>query len=270
MITFLDDSHHLCTLIRTNVQLDLASSSIRPERTTILLDSRGEEFMTSTEWLTRHGIQAKKLTFEDLVGSLAFRHCDGVLRNASTTDLASEVSLVSKYEIVHAQYCSGFIHLRWRDGSVVHVNLTKPLADDFKQQLERAIEKYRQRISWLRQGSRELFGTLLEDSVVMVLDTSASMKLHLPLVKHKFHQLVREQLSHKKQFTVLQCTSSVRSWRARLVPVNTQTLEQAIQWVESLQPEGSSNVMDVLQLATTIPGAQGIYLLTDGRPDQVV
>ena len=39
--------------------------------------SGSEDYMMSTQWLQVHGLKAKKLMFHDLVGSLAFRHCNG-------------------------------------------------------------------------------------------------------------------------------------------------------------------------------------------------
>lgn len=227
-----------------------------------------EEFMTSAEWLNVHGVRRKGLRYSDLVASLAFRHCDGVLRNP-THQAPSGVDVVPAYEIVQAKYCSKFVHLRWKDGSVVHINLTKRMADSFLERLEQVTVQCRERMSWLRRGSRELFGTILEESVALVIDTSSSMALHLPLVKHKFTQLVQEQLCHKREFTVLQYSTGVNPWRPRLVPVSTHTLGHAKQWVESLQAGGTSNLLDVLRLATTLPHVQGVYVLTDGRPDQV-
>lgn len=226
-----------------------------------------EEFMTSAEWLGMHGVRRKSLRFSDLVASLAFRHCDGVLRNPAHQP--SGMGVVPAYEIIQAKYCSKFVHLRWKDGGVVHINLTKRMAESFQQRLEQVMAQCRERMSWLRQGSRELFGTILEECVALVIDTSSSMALHLPLVKHKFAQLAQEQLCHKKEFTVLQYSTSVNPWRPRLVPVSMHTLGHAKQWVESLQAGGTSNLLDVLHLATTLPRVQGIYVLTDGRPDQV-
>lgn len=227
-----------------------------------------EEFMTSAEWLNVHGVRRKCLLFSDLVASLAFRHCDGVLRNLPHQP-PSGVDVVPAYEIIQAKYCSKFVHLRWKDGGVVHINLTTRMAESFQERLEHVTAQCRERMSWLRRGSRELFGTILEESVALVVDTSSSMELHLPLVKHKFAQLVQEQLCHKRQFTVLQYSTSVNPWRPRLVPISAHTLGHAKQWVESLQAGGTSNLLDVLQLATTLPHVQGVYLLTDGRPDQV-
>ena len=45
-------------------------------------DSTGtsEDYMTSHQWLDVHGLRAHKLMYHDLVGSLAFRHCNGQVR----------------------------------------------------------------------------------------------------------------------------------------------------------------------------------------------
>ena len=37
------------------------------------------EYMGSADWLNINGLKAKKLTFNDLLGKVAFRHCDGVV-----------------------------------------------------------------------------------------------------------------------------------------------------------------------------------------------
>lgn len=39
-----------------------------------------EDYMMSSQWLEVHGLKANKLMFQDLVGSLAFRHCNGCVQ----------------------------------------------------------------------------------------------------------------------------------------------------------------------------------------------
>lgn len=41
--------------------------------------NRAEEYMGSSDWLNVHGLKVKKLSFFDLLGKVAFRHCDGVV-----------------------------------------------------------------------------------------------------------------------------------------------------------------------------------------------
>ena len=42
--------------------------------------SVSEDYMTSEQWLEVHGLRANKLMFQDLVHSLAFRHCNGQVK----------------------------------------------------------------------------------------------------------------------------------------------------------------------------------------------
>ena len=41
------------------------------------------------------------------------------------------------------------------------------------------------RIDWLKQGSRELFGTVVESQIYILIDTSASMQASIEFVKDK-------------------------------------------------------------------------------------
>ena len=47
------------------------------------------------------------------------------------------------------------------------------------------------RIDWLQQGSREVFGTVIEDQVYFLIDTSASMSPHMEFVKDKLFVLMQ-------------------------------------------------------------------------------
>ena len=47
------------------------------------------------------------------------------------------------------------------------------------------------RIDWLQQGSRELFGTVIEEQMYFLLDTSASMAPHIQFVKDKMFVLMQ-------------------------------------------------------------------------------
>lgn len=56
------------------------------------------------------------------------------------------------------------------------------------------------RIEWLQQGSRELFGTVIEDQITVLIDTSASMASRLFLVKDKLYRLMQVHLGTKWNF----------------------------------------------------------------------
>lgn len=50
----------------------------------------------------------------------------------------------------------------------------------------------------------------------------------------------------------------------------SQNLDNAWQWVKGLSTGGSTNTLAALKLALADPQCHAIYLLTDGRPDQVL
>lgn len=47
------------------------------------------------------------------------------------------------------------------------------------------------RLTWLRKGSRDLFGTIVEKNIYILIDTSVSMKNHLEFVKDKLRLLIK-------------------------------------------------------------------------------
>ena len=46
-------------------------------------------------------------------------------------------------------------------------------------------------IDWLQQGSRELFGTVIENKIYFLIDTSASMATNIQFVKDKLFTLMQ-------------------------------------------------------------------------------
>ena len=89
------------------------------------------------------------------------------------------------------------------------------------------------------------------------------------LCKICFFFVFQEQLRHKVKFNLISFSSKVCPWRDRLVEVNEQNLQSAWGWVKSLTCNGSTNTLGALKFALNDPATQAIYMLSDGRPDQV-
>ncbi|NXO04668.1 VWA3B protein, partial [Rhinopomastus cyanomelas] len=121
---------------------------------------------------------------------------------------------------------------------------------------------------WLQQGSRGLFGNVVEDDVYILIDTSQSMKDKLPLVKEKIFQLIQEQLRYKRRFNFVKFSAQAVAWQEKLAEVNEENLQDAWLWVKGLEVGSSTNTLQALQIALADAGTQAVYLLTDGRPDQ--
>jgi hypothetical protein len=47
------------------------------------------------------------------------------------------------------------------------------------------------RIDWLKQGSRALFGTVVEDEIYIIIDTSSSMQHSIQFVKERLFVLMQ-------------------------------------------------------------------------------
>eukprot|EP00795_Rhopilema_esculentum_P000270 gene270-9918_t len=230
-------------------------------------EEKGELYMSSKQWLARHGLKAKKLGFYDFLQTLAFKHCDGVvdIQHAPKGDIGYAVV---KQKLVNARYCDKFAHVRWKDGELMHVHVSGPMHRSYEERVLATVESYRKRMEWLQQGSRELFGTIVEDQVAILIDTSSSIASRLFLIKDKLYRLMQEQLRHKRKFNIIKFDSRVQPWRDHLVDCNSHNLENAWQWVKGLTTGGSTNTLGALKRALADTQVQAVYLLTDGRPDQ--
>jgi hypothetical protein len=59
-------------------------------------------------------------------------------------------------------------------------------------------------------------------------------------------------------------------WRDRLTKINDLTIQSQLEpWIDGLHAEGSTNTLAAIRFALADSDTEGIYLLTDGRPDQV-
>ncbi|RUS89184.1 hypothetical protein EGW08_003063, partial [Elysia chlorotica] len=241
------------------------SEDIEPGRPISLKD---EQYMSSREWLQIYGLDARKLGLYDVLGGVAFKHLDGVIDIMEPPTNGSQTDAVVNQKLINARYCDRFPIVKWRDGRVVHVQVTPDVHRTYEERVQVALNKVQQRIDWLNQGSRALFGTLVEDMIYILIDTSASMQPSLGFVKQKLFVLMQEQLRHKKKFNLVTFNSKASGWKDRLVEVSERSLQSAWTWVQNLSCWGTTNTYGALQLAMADPQVQAIYLLTDGRPDQ--
>jgi hypothetical protein len=64
--------------------------------------------------------------------------------------------------------------------------------------------------------------------------------------------------------------STINPWRDRLTKINDSTVSSQLQpWIDGLTAEGSTNTLAAIRFALADPATEAIYLLSDGRPDQV-
>ncbi|XP_055462912.1 von Willebrand factor A domain-containing protein 3B [Psammomys obesus] len=228
-----------------------------------------EDTWDSRMWLQKYGLKAQKLTFYDVLADCSFRHVDGVVDiKAKPENESGQPSADTNKKTIHAKYCSKFIHMPWKDGNLVHVNITKVKCQSYSERIHIALARIQRRIKWLQDGSRALFGKVRGDSIYILIDTSHSMKRKLDLVKDKVIQFIQDQLKYKRKFNFVTFDGQAIAWREKLAEINKDNLEQAQLWIRDIKAGSSTNTLKALQIAFADKGTQVIYLLTDGRPDQ--
>uniref|UniRef100_A0A8D2CXU5 von Willebrand factor A domain containing 3B n=1 Tax=Sciurus vulgaris TaxID=55149 RepID=A0A8D2CXU5_SCIVU len=232
-------------------------------------ESNPEDTWDSKKWLQKHGLKAQKLSFYDVLAACSFRHADGVVDiKAKPENESMQTSAETKKKIVHAKYCNRFIHAAWKDGTLVHVNITKEKFRWYRERVHTALARIQRRIKWLEDRSQILFGKVREDCIYILIDTSHSMKSKLDLVKNKILRLIQEQLKYKSKFNFVTFDGQAVAWREKLAEINEDNLKAAQSWIRDIKVGSSTNTLSALQIAFADKETQVIYLLTDGRPDQ--
>lgn len=80
--------------------------------------------------------------------------------------------------------------------------------------------------------------------------------------------LIWEQLrKHCDSFNLLSFAEDLRLWRDTLVETTDAACHEAMQWVTRLGAQGGTSILQALLKAFSFPDVEGLYLLTDGKPD---
>ncbi|OAF69532.1 hypothetical protein A3Q56_02638 [Intoshia linei] len=235
------------------------------------------ENISSERWIELNGIKARSLGIYNVLKPISFRHCDGILdfRNRHKYTPIKRYDTVyktnddfDKVVFINALYCNGkFPHIEWMDGSIVHVNVTEEIYKEYDRKLEALFKSINQRMRWLQHGSRELFGTITESNVYILIDVSTSMTNKIKFVKKKLRQLMMEQIVHVEKFNLIIFGSNMCLWSKHMITVDDTSLESALDWINNIECYGTTNIMDTLKRTLCDQEVHGIYLLTDGRPN---
>uniref|UniRef100_A0A4W2GBN5 von Willebrand factor A domain containing 3A n=2 Tax=Bos indicus x Bos taurus TaxID=30522 RepID=A0A4W2GBN5_BOBOX len=220
---------------------------LRRTRSSIELP-RKDTVCSSQEWVANYGLKKLKMEVSRYLGPNC-THQKSVQTSAS------------------AKYCSVFPSIEI-NGTVRHIECTPREMEEYIIYLDKLMRRYIQRLQWLLSGSRRLFGVILESKVCILLDTSGSMGPYLQQVKTELTLLIWEQLrKHCDSFNLLSFAEGLQPWQDTLVETTDAACHKAMQWVTCLQAQGSTSVLQALLKAFSFPDVEGLYLLTDGKPD---
>uniref|UniRef100_H0WWW2 von Willebrand factor A domain containing 3A n=1 Tax=Otolemur garnettii TaxID=30611 RepID=H0WWW2_OTOGA len=206
---------------------------------------RKDTACSSQEWVANYGLKKLKLEISRCLGPIC-------TRQKSTSP----------------KYCSVFPSIEI-NGVVRHIQWTPRDMEVYIMCMEKVMRRYVQRLQWLLSaGSRRLFGAILESKVCILLDMSGSMGPYLQQVKIGLILLIWEQLrKHCDSFNLLSFAEGLQPWRDTLVETTDAACHEAMQWVTHLNAQGSTSILQALLKAFSFRDLEGIYLLTDGKPD---
>uniref|UniRef100_G3T2G0 von Willebrand factor A domain containing 3A n=1 Tax=Loxodonta africana TaxID=9785 RepID=G3T2G0_LOXAF len=209
---------------------------------------RKDKICSSQEWVANYGLKKLKMEISRHIGP-------------SCTHQKTGQGLAS------AKHCSVFPSVEI-NGLVRHLQWTLWEIETYITHLDKVLRRYVQRLQWLLSGSRRLFGAILESKVCILLDTSGSMGPYLQQVKTELILLIWEQLrKHCKSFNLISFAEGLQPWQETLVATTDAACHEAMQWVTHLEAQGNTSVLQALLKAFSFPDVEGLYLLTDGKPD---
>ncbi|XP_078691175.1 von Willebrand factor A domain-containing protein 3A-like [Branchiostoma floridae x Branchiostoma belcheri] len=213
-----------------------------------------EEIITTKQWLKKYSLLKLGL---DLHKLCAGPDCTHEKRKVGTL-----------HRRVAAKYCSIFPSVEIK-GVVKHLQLLPHELEEYETQVERLLKRYVSRLQWLLSGSRRVFGVITEKKVAILVDTSGSMGPHLPELKKELASLVWDQIClNTEKFNLIRFSSDVDTWQVQLVEPTDEFCHDAVQWQATFVAEGNTNTLGALEEAFQDSGVDGVYLLTDGKPDQ--
>ncbi|XP_029626795.1 von Willebrand factor A domain-containing protein 3A isoform X2 [Salmo trutta] len=272
------------TVVGQQISTELDSFSLSPSlprppnhNVPLSIKPPGVQPSSSADWLRNHGLKAKRLGLYQVLSPNAYSLLEGFvpILNKSVSSTVHEKAMVQ---------------FEWHDGTVKNVHVDLPLIYHYQKQLMSAVAVLERRVRWLSSGSRQIWGTVCEQRVVIVVDMSMMIPGFSLHIQHSLRVLLEEQLANKHSFNIIAFGSAVRAWRERLALTSPENLQEAWQWVQGLQCSGSRNTLAALRLPLegdlhgvgtpplspspllppSPPLTQGLYLFTSGVPDQEI
>ncbi|XP_019505469.1 PREDICTED: von Willebrand factor A domain-containing protein 3A isoform X2 [Hipposideros armiger] len=209
---------------------------------------RKDTVCSSQEWVANYGLKKLKLEISRHIGPNCTHQKSG-----RTPAAAKACSVLPSVEV---------------NGIVRHLHWTPREIEAYITCLQKVMRRYVQRLQWLLSGSHRMFGAILERSVCILLDTSGSMGPHLQEVKTELILLIWEQLRKRcDSFNLMSFAEDLQPWRDALVETTDAACQEAMQWVTCLHADGSTSTLQALLKAFSFHDVEGLYLLTDGKPD---
>ncbi|UJR15178.1 hypothetical protein I4U23_002139 [Adineta vaga] len=255
------------TGISSNRSRDTSASRQQSDASlTVLSSNNPAVYRTSADWLRQHGLFAKKLTLFQILGHNAYGAREDyipILRKTVTSQI----------------YERSMVQVDWHDGTTKNVHVDLAALYDYQKRLKKIVELYEQRMEWLCSSSRKIFGNLVENNIIILVDCSQANRDYIIHIQHSLRLLLEQQLFGRRFFNIIAFGTTHKDGLMRFKPTmvqpNIENLQHAWQWVLRLNCGGTRNLLNALRAIYENEEErkhhihpEGIYLLTSGIPDQ--
>ncbi|KAM6121549.1 von Willebrand factor A domain-containing protein 3A [Phoenicopterus ruber ruber] len=152
---------------------------------------------------------------------------------------------------------------------VEEIEFTEETVTDFESRLSEVIELYQQRIQWLLQDSRKVFGLIKGTKVGLVVDVSdMSYRPRLLDFQKDLLCLIDEQLCYKKQLYCLSFSTEISPLWESPKNVNVHALHEVRRWIQQLEPGQGCNLLKALKHVLKMKELNSLVLIVGSCPDQ--
>ncbi|XP_019340655.1 von Willebrand factor A domain-containing protein 3B isoform X2 [Alligator mississippiensis] len=181
-----------------------------------------QPLISSSKWLQLYGLKRNKLSLSQILSQIGFQHREDY------------VSTLGK--LVASRYADGLFpqYMRAQDGRVYNLTAKKELILNFVDCLIGAIELYKQRMEWLTSESRQIFGVIQEQCIVIVLDFGATSGIEFDRCRDALSLVLLEQVTHLAKFNLIRAAQDPIKWQQKAVPVTECFVEFAVNWLWEL------------------------------------
>ncbi|TRZ19423.1 hypothetical protein HGM15179_007691 [Zosterops borbonicus] len=181
-----------------------------------------QSLVSSSTWLQRYGLKRNKLSLSQILSQVGFQH-----KKDYVTTLGKPVA---------SRYADGLFpqYKRAQDGSVYNLTAKKELILHFVDCLIGAIELYQQRIEWLTSESRQIFGVIQEQCIVIVLDFGTAAPTEFDLCREALSMVLVEQVIQISRFNLIWAAQDLMKWQQKCTPVSEHTVKSAVTWLWKL------------------------------------
>lgn len=172
--------------------------------------------------MSQHGLFAKKLTLFQVLAPNAYSPCEDYIPILGKTVTSQ----------VHER---AMVQVDWHDGSSKNVHVDLSGLYEYQKRLKNIVELYEQRMEWLCSSSRKIFGSIVENNIILLVDCSQANRDYIIHIQHSLRLLLEQQMFGRRFFNIIAFGTNHKEgllkFKPTMVQPTVENLQSAWQWV---------------------------------------